>query len=79
MKPPSALLATIKIWAIPILILLGALAFSGIKVNEKVNSPEYKEHVEFKQLMESSKDQTFTITVDGKKHEVTIGELKNGN
>ncbi len=71
----------IKTWGIPILIgalLLGALAFSGIKVNEKVNTPEYKEHVEFKQFLESIKDQPFTITIDGKKHEVTIGELKNG-
>ena len=80
-SPPSALMATIKIWGIPILVvalLLGALAFSGIKVNEKVTTPEYQQHVEFKQFLETIKDQPFTITIDGKKHAVTIGELKNG-
>ena len=75
MKPIAA---TFMTWILPF-IVVGMLLVLLFNVDNKVNKPEYQQHVEFKQFLESIKDQPFTITIDGKKHMVTIGELKNGN
>lgn len=45
-------------------------------VDKKVDTPEYQQNVEFEQLLESIKDTPFTITIDGKKHIVTVGEIE---
>ncbi len=75
MKPITA---TFMTWILPfiVVVLLLVVLFN---VDNKISTPEYQQHVEFKLFLESIKDKPFTITIEGKKHIVTIGELKNGN
>lgn len=67
------------LFALALIILLACAIAFGLSFDKKVSQPEYQQHVEFEQFLESIKDNPFTITIDGKKHIVTIGELKNGN
>ena len=64
------------LFALALIILLACAIAFGLSFDKKVNNPEYKEQVEFEQLLKSIKDNPFTITIDGKKHIVTIGEGK---
>jgi len=62
------------LFALALIILLACAIAFGLSFDKKVNKPEYQQSVEFEQLLESLKDSPFTITIDGKKHVVTIGE-----
>ena len=64
------------LFALALIILLACAIAFGLSFDKKVNKPEYKEQVEFEQLLKSIKDNPFTITIDGEKHIVTIGEGK---
>jgi len=66
------------LFALALIILLACAIAFGLSFDKKVNKPEYKEHVEFNQFLDGIKDNPFTITIDGKEHTVTIGEV-NGN
>ena len=60
--------------ALAFIILLACAVAFGLSFDKKVSKSEYKEHVEFNQFLDKVKDKPFTITIDGKKHIVTVGE-----